>query len=193
MNGTPGLSLTHHRTVVGEYATTLNRDVSWIEWSPDDAKQNKPYRLFLNTLSVKPRHHLRAPTRLPRFSFRYISRSGSLTMEEDTLQDLASQDINQETTAQDVFIAPSIHERAILAGASYTYHSAIPEGIAQDPSSECVLGVDEAGRGPVLGTPLDSLLYVTTLITIKRSYGLRSPLSSSITTPIAPCPDTSFR
>ena len=75
-------------------------------------------------------------------------------MEEDILQDLASQDINQETTARDVFIAPSIHEQAILAGASYTHHSTIPDGIAQDLSSECVLGVDEAGRGPVLGTSL---------------------------------------
>ena len=77
-------------------------------------------------------------------------------MEEDILQDLASQDISQETTARDVFIAPSIHEQAILAGASYTYHSAVPNSIAQDFSSECVLGVDEAGRGPVLGTPLNS-------------------------------------
>ena len=63
MNCTPGLSLTHHPTVVDEYATTLNRDVSWIEkkssaigessdllssaWSPDDAKQNKPYHFSL--------------------------------------------------------------------------------------------------------------------------------------------------
>ena len=78
-------------------------------------------------------------------------------MEEDILQDLATQDIGQETTTRDVFIAPSIHEPAILAGASYTHHSAVPGGIAQDFSSECVLGVDEAGRGPVLGTPLDSL------------------------------------
>ena len=77
-------------------------------------------------------------------------------MEEDILQDLAPQDINQETTARDVFIAPSIHEQAILAGASYTHHSAVPDGIAQDFSSACALGVDEAGRGPVLGTLLDS-------------------------------------
>lgn len=66
-------------------------------------------------------------------------------------QDMASQDIAQETPTQNVFIAPSIHEQAILNGASYTHHSPIPEIITQDTSTECVLGVDEAGRGPVLG------------------------------------------
>jgi len=62
-----------------------------------------------------------------------------------------TQDIVQETPAQDVFIAPSIHENAIFAGDSYTHHSPIPEAISRSLSAECVLGVDEAGRGPVLG------------------------------------------
>ena len=72
-------------------------------------------------------------------------------MEEIDSQDIASQDIAQETPAQDVFIAPSIHEQSILAGASYTHHSAVPEVVTQNLSTECILGVDEAGRGPVLG------------------------------------------
>ena len=66
-------------------------------------------------------------------------------------EDIAPQDIAQETPAQDVFIAPSIHKQAILVGASYTHHSAIPQVITQNASEECALGVDEAGRGPVLG------------------------------------------
>ena len=77
-------------------------------------------------------------------------------MEESDSQDIASQDIAQETPAQDVFIAPSIHETAILDGSSYTHHSAIPEIITQDISTECVLGIDEAGRGPVLGSTQQS-------------------------------------
>lgn len=63
-----------------------------------------------------------------------------------------SQAIEQETPADDVFIPPSINQNQILAGFSYTHHTAIPEAIADDMSIECVLGVDEAGRGPVLGS-----------------------------------------
>lgn len=72
-------------------------------------------------------------------------------MDELDSQDLA-QDLAQETPSEDVFIAPSIHEHDILAGTSYTHHSSIPNAIQSDLSTDCVLGVDEAGRGPVLGT-----------------------------------------
>ncbi len=67
-------------------------------------------------------------------------------MEELDLQGLA-----QETPAEDVFIAPSIHQDEIYAGTSYTHNSSVPDIIAHDLSTDCVLGVDEAGRGPVLG------------------------------------------
>ena len=67
------------------------------------------------------------------------------------MEELDSQDVAQETPAEDVFIAPSIHKQDILLGRSYTHHSPVPEVIATDSSIECVLGVDEAGRGPVLG------------------------------------------
>ena len=67
------------------------------------------------------------------------------------MEEVESQDIVQETPAEDVFIAPSIYESDLLDGRSYTHHSPIPQTIASDLSVECVLGVDEAGRGPVLG------------------------------------------
>ena len=67
------------------------------------------------------------------------------------MEDLTSQQIALETPVEDVFIAPSIHQKHILKGVSYTHHTPIPEAIASDLSTECVLGVDEAGRGPVLG------------------------------------------
>lgn len=70
-------------------------------------------------------------------------------------QDLPeSQNIAQETPPEKVFIPPSIDKLQVLSGASYTHHSAIPNAIAGDLSTDCVLGVDEAGRGPVLGMHL---------------------------------------
>ena len=69
-------------------------------------------------------------------------------MEEPDSQDPTQEDVPTES----IFIAPSIHEADILAGISYTHRSPIPQLINDDLSSiECVLGVDEAGRGPVLG------------------------------------------
>jgi ribonuclease H2 subunit A len=69
-------------------------------------------------------------------------------MEDEILE---SQNVEQETPTEGVFIPPSIDERRILNGVSYSHFSPIPKTIADDMSTECVLGVDEAGRGPVLG------------------------------------------
>jgi ribonuclease H2 subunit A len=72
----------------------------------------------------------------------------------DTIEDVQmdTQEIEQETPPSDVFMAPSIHKEDILAGKSYSHFSEIPQQIADDMSKDVVLGVDEAGRGPVLGT-----------------------------------------
>lgn len=59
-------------------------------------------------------------------------------------------DIALETPPDQVFIAPSIHGEDIRRGASYSHFSDIPTSVSHE-SAECVLGVDEAGRGPVLG------------------------------------------
>lgn len=67
--------------------------------------------------------------------------------------EIDSRHIAQETPPQDTFIAPSIDESRVVAGQSYAYYSSVPKILtAEDVSStECVLGIDEAGRGPVLG------------------------------------------
>lgn len=62
------------------------------------------------------------------------------------------------------FIPPSIHHESLLSGASYTHYTPIPPHvkISEDdtPGDECVLGVDEAGRGPVIGPMVYSAFYL---------------------------------
>ena len=55
MNRTPGLCHTHHPTVVSEYATTLNRDVSWIEKKRSAISENSDLRgRQQSTLRARP-------------------------------------------------------------------------------------------------------------------------------------------
>ncbi|KAI4161686.1 MAG: hypothetical protein LQ342_004694 [Letrouitia transgressa] len=104
--------------------------------------------------------------------------------------------VEQETSAENVFIAPSIHIDHILAGSSYTHHSALPNVIAKDMDTECVLGVDEAGRGPVLGPMVYGLCYLPltdhrSLLTEKNHFddskvlkpAFRSSLMEKLCTP----------
>ncbi|KAJ4287643.1 hypothetical protein N0V90_012346 [Kalmusia sp. IMI 367209] len=77
---------------------------------------------------------------------------------EDVQMD--TQEIEQETPAPGVFKAPSVHSPNIWAGKSYSHFSPIPSQIAEDMGKEVVLGIDEAGRGPVLGPMVYALLYL---------------------------------
>ena len=76
----------------------------------------------------------------------------------DTLEDVQmdTQETELETPPADIFMAPSVHKADVLAGKSYSHFSPIPAQIANDMATECVLGVDEAGRGPVFGMPQPS-------------------------------------
>lgn len=68
-----------------------------------------------------------------------------------------SQTIELETPADNVFVPPSIDESQVINGVSYTHFSDLPKVVTDNVSTECVLGVDEAGRGPVLGANASKL------------------------------------
>lgn len=83
------------------------------------------------------------------------------TMEDD------QPDTVEDIPASNIFIPPSVHCDDLLSGNSYAHYTPIPSLITplissnnEELGTECVLGVDEAGRGPVLGPMIYGAFYL---------------------------------
>jgi len=82
-----------------------------------------------------------------------------MTDSMDTEQPISSQQIERETPVDGCFRPPSIHKDQLLHGISYSHYSPVPETVQSGMTTPCVLGVDEAGRGPVLGPMVYGVFY----------------------------------
>jgi ribonuclease H2 subunit A len=83
---------------------------------------------------------------------------------EDTQMTDDAPNLALETPVPDVFVPPSIHRDELLSGESYTHYSPVPPSLLppdeQTAGEPCCLGVDEAGRGPVLGPMVYGVFYL---------------------------------
>ncbi|KAK0752481.1 ribonuclease H-like domain-containing protein, partial [Schizothecium vesticola] len=57
-------------------------------------------------------------------------------------------------------LPPSINHPALLSSTSYTYFSPVPPSLLGPSPPPCALGIDEAGRGPVLGPMVYGTFYL---------------------------------
>lgn len=91
-------------------------------------------------------------------------------MEEDAPVPDSTAPASSTMPSSGTFVPPSVssHRDTLISGATFSHYSSIPPALLptdpSDPSTAppCVLGVDEAGRGPVLGPMVYGIFFLPT-------------------------------
>lgn len=137
-------------TNIQNYAQTYGTDTGTIkprdDWAQPSGQSREPFGPSAQTAAYYRHDYIKLKLGKP--ATRSCTKSFQLHVFHFNLTHF-NQTINAMTEQTTAFIPPSVSFEKSYA--STTYHSPVPSSIAEDLTVPCILGVDEAGRGPVIG------------------------------------------